>query len=244
MNTIETSNAGKEYLYKQLKIIIRDDILYEINETEKKASIIGTDSARGDILIPRTIKYKTHEYTVTKILKGSFSKSQVKSIQFPSDSALRAIEENSFDYSELTSLTLPSSVSELAEGWCSRTVNLTDLQVQPNNPHFKSYNNEMILGKSNKDSEIFDVVIFVKRKIKMITIPSHIKEISAYSFEFTKISKIDIPQRVTKICKYAFQFCHHLSEINFSIDSELKTIEEHVFIGTKIKNITIPSSFC
>ena len=85
MNAIHTSNDDKEYLHKQPKIVMRDDILYSINETEKTANIIA-DSARGDIFIPRTIKYKTHEYVVTKILKGSFYNSFVKSIKFPSDS--------------------------------------------------------------------------------------------------------------------------------------------------------------
>ncbi|KAK8896161.1 hypothetical protein M9Y10_014055 [Tritrichomonas musculus] len=49
--------------------------------------------------------------------------SQVRSIEFASDSQIQTIERNSFALSPLESLNLPSSVTDLKPGWCSYTSN-------------------------------------------------------------------------------------------------------------------------
>ena len=71
----------------------------------------------GDIVIPPTVTYNGHEYTVTAIgnyafsNSGSFAKSKIKSISLPN--TITNIGLKSFEGSEINILSLPESVNEI-----------------------------------------------------------------------------------------------------------------------------------
>lgn len=95
---------------KEKQIIILDNIKYSINEDQKTVSVIGSESSIKRIFIPSSINYESKEYEVTSISKDAFNLSTIKSIEFPTDSKIRTIEDFAFSYSSIESLTIPSLV--------------------------------------------------------------------------------------------------------------------------------------
>ena len=100
--------------------VVKDRIVYSINEEEKTSTIISYKPKR-EIIIPNTINYETKEYTVTNISKHAFCGSSIKSIRFLPGSKLRTIERYSFFNSNIEALIIPSQLIELEEGWCINT---------------------------------------------------------------------------------------------------------------------------
>mgnify|MGYP002472169943 CR=1 FL=1 len=77
----------------------------------------------------------------------------------------------------------------------------------------------MIICKTSETNENYDKIIFCRRDIKEITIPSFIKTIGSYSFSG----------------------CQQLQQNDISSNSELQTIEKYAFASSSIENIFIPS---
>ena len=229
-------------LSQNLIKIKQGELIYALNEEENTASIVGSKIKSNEILIPRSITYKTQEYLITSIEKESLADLRnLKSLQFPADSELRTIEQNAFSNSSIESLTIPPKVSELKPGWCLEAYNLKNVALMPNNPNFRSLNDIFILGKSDQKSDIFDVILFVNRSIKQVTIPPCVTQIGPYSFLNCQIESITIPPHITKICEYAFSRCTYLKSVEMPSDSELTEIENHAFFLTQIESIFIPS---
>lgn len=61
--------------------------------------------------------------------------------------------------------------------------------ISLNNKNYKYLDekHEIILGKSNKSKEDFDVIVFASRNIQEAIIPSYIKRINSYAFQNSKI---------------------------------------------------------
>ena len=143
-----------------------------------------------------------HENTISQALKKDHLNAIPQSIKFPEDSVLRSIEKSSFSGSSIISLFIPSSVEELKEGWCKKTNHLNNITISPNNQHFKylDNNHQIIVKKSDTNTNNYDVIVFASRNIEYVTIPNSIKCIESNSFEN----------------------CKHLRTIEISEDSELQ----------------------
>ena len=83
-----------------------------------------------------------------------------------------------------------------------------------------NYEDTFIIGKSDLTKENFDVLLFVRRDVEKVTIPSFIK----------------------RIAPYAFQHCYDLKTVDFEHDSQLEVIDEFAFHDTYIVKMTIPSN--
>lgn len=157
---------------------------------------------------------------ITKICEETFSRcDHLQSIHFSENSELKIVEGSAFVDSSIESISLPSKVSELNEGWCHDTPNLTQITVIPNNKNFSFLNEKFIVGKSSIDNDNYDILFFAIRNIEKVIIPSFIKIIGPYSFET----------------------CNKLSKIELSNDSELQKIEKYSFLNSTIESMTIPS---
>lgn len=124
----------------------------------------------------------------------------------------------------------------------------------------------IIVGKSDKDNDNYDLNTFSCRDITQYTIPSNIKRISSFAFSDcknldhitfpedsvlksissnafyqTSLTNISIPSHVSQIEDQAFSNCFHLKTITFSEDSKLKKIGKCSFLFISIEKITIPS---
>lgn len=189
---------------------------------------------------------------------------RLKSVNFLKDSKIKTIEEAAFSCSSIESFSLPSSIVEFKDGWCGGTTRLNNITIfQNESSNISYYENKYIIGKTNLNSDIFDILIFARRNIKDATIPSFIKNIAPYAFECcNKIQKIEIsnvqiigkfafsdssikfisiPNKVTKICESSFSKCKKIEKFEILEDSELQLIEKDAFAYSSIKSISIPS---
>ena len=243
-----------------------NDIIYALNKEEKTSSIIDGRAAKGEIMIPLEIIYENEKYPVTRICANSFNKTTyLDSIDFPTDSQLQVIEKGSFKYSRIRYIYIPSSVEELIDGWCKETPDLNEFEVESTNNKYFNYEDNFILTKSDMKSDIYDTLVFSRRDIKTIEIPSFIKIIGPYSFEhcvlnevtfpdnselqkiekkafrLTSFTKINIPSHVTFIGNNSFAETQ-LNEINFCENSELQIIDKKAFSNSSLTSIKIPKS--
>lgn len=166
----------------------------------------------------------------------------IKSIYFPDDSEINTFEKDSFAYSSLESICIPSSVTFLNEGCFKGTSKLNNVSVMPQNKRYSYFDEKVIIAKCDINANEYDSILFARRDIKKIAIPSFIKHILKYSFAESSIEQIYIPFQVTDICKGAFFGCKQLQEVDISDYSELITIGKFAFSQTSIERFTIPAS--
>ncbi|KAK8871265.1 hypothetical protein M9Y10_006981 [Tritrichomonas musculus] len=158
---------------------------------------------------------------LTVLCDSSFANcKQLLAIEIPENSELRTIQKNAFWNSTIESLTIPSSLVDLQEGWCCGASNIKRVDVSANNPRYKKYNDELIIGKSSIESDINDVLVFCVRNIKKITIPNFIRIIESH----------------------AFGNCEKLQTVEVPSDSQLITIQKEAFYCSSIESLSIPST--
>lgn len=214
-------------------------------------------SAIENISIPshvETIGYNALEYCLN-----------LKSVKLNSN--LISIKCNAFGNSAIERIDISSSNVEFNEGWLCDANHLNEIIVSPSNSHFIYKDNQMLLGKTNSFNDNYDVIVFTRRNIKEITIPSNIIVISRYSlaecfylksikfaeksdlnlieanaFRDSSIENILIPLHVSEIGCYAFSNCDNLKTIEFHENSELKIIGKCAFRYTSINSFVIPAS--
>lgn len=193
-----------------------------MKKDEKTAKVIGCINSCSNIVIPHSIEYESTKYIVKSISQSSFKDSEsIKMILFAPNSELTTIRKYAFANSTIETLLFTSNVSQLDDGWCYNTPALSKTTIVPNNEYFLSIDNKMILGKSNLYSDVYDVLVFVSRDVKTITIPSFIKQISSYAFQHSHIESIFIPRHAIKICEGAFDHCEKFRNVEF--EKKLRT---------------------
>ena len=123
--------------------------------------------------------------------------------------------------------------------------------ISPIHGHFTFKEDKYLLGKSEISKEEFDNLLFVRRDIKEIYIPSNITILSYYAFhQCTNLTKVEISpnsnlqtigkhafsntrikedfiqSKVSIICECAFNYCKNLQFVEFSEESELKSFPD------------------
>lgn len=207
----------------EVERIMENNLIFSINNKEKTAYVIDNYKASGEIFIPRSILHKDQDFIVTRIKEGSFKDcTTIDSISFPDDSEIDTIEKDAFYNSSLKLLFIPSSISNLNEGWCRGTPNLNLIKLCPNNERYIYLNNSMIIEKNDKMNDIYDKIVFARRDIKDIIIPTFIKNIGSYSFSETLLEKVEIPFQITKISEGSFTNANNFKKLKFQIIQNLK----------------------
>ena len=178
-------------------------------------------------------------------------------VEIPTNSELKIIENNAFDSSSIESIEIPTSVVELKKEWCSNTLNLNKFNVMPNNEHYSNIDNDFIVGKSDLNSNIYDILVFARRNIIKAKIPPFIKVIRSHAFEhceklkyieikndselhiinenafaYATLKRINLPNNLTRISDNAFFQC---SKLNF-----VQTIGKNAFYNSPIRNLFLP----
>lgn len=120
-DSFKKDNENTNNNSRQVKYV---NLVYALDEKNKASQIISNDNANGTIFIPKLIYFDGIEFIVTNIKTESFKYSQLKSIQFPSDSEVKVIEKDAFIDSQIESIIIPPSLSVLEDGWCSGTKHL------------------------------------------------------------------------------------------------------------------------
>lgn len=152
---------------------------------------------------------------VTQISKETFSYcKQLKTIEFPSNSALRKIEKDAFLRSRIQSIMIPQNLVELEEGWCDGTRYLNNIIITQNNPYYSLYEDNFIVTKSSSEKENFDVLVFCRRNVETVVIPDFVEVIGPY----------------------AFNECKKLQQVEFTENSNIRIIDKFAFEGSSIQN--------
>lgn len=157
-----------------------------------------TSGYSGSVTIPASVEYNGVTYTVS------------------------AIGSHAFDDADITSISLPNTITEI--GVCAFNYCQTLQSIQLPNSLVK-----------------IGAYAFCGTKISSITIPSSVTSIGDDAFEYSYINSIDIPSSVTSIGKEAFCCCWELTSI--SIPQSITSIESRTFFRCpKLESVTIPSS--
>lgn len=195
-----------------------------------------------DLFSYSSIKSVTFPSKVKQIEEHAFCNCFVLvSVEFTNDSQLELIEKNAFWNSPIRRIVIPSN-TRLSEGWCSLTSNLDEVKLIPRkDPILMLTDDNLIIGKSDTKSDIFDVLLFCPRVNKTATIPPSVCRIESYSFDCSSIVNLVIPPNVTHIGTHAFAQTKFLNSIEFSVDSKLEVIDELAFYESNVMKISIPS---
>ena len=121
----------------------------------------------------------------------------------------------------MTSLSIGSSLSYIADQAFLGCSGLTSIKVASGNTTFDSRNNCNAIIKTATNTLILGCA--------SSTIPNTVTTIGEEAFNYSKISSIIIPNSVTKIESYAFQHCTELKSI--AIPNSVTTIGSYAFDG-------------
>lgn len=157
----------------------------------------------------------------------------------------------------ITSVTIPASVTEIGANAFAGCTNLTsvtyggdwsNLTIQSGNPAVQDAANEQLFDFEFTPDNTAVIVTNYKYKgtAADVTIPSHYKGkpvtmIGHAAFHNSAVTSVTIPDSVTSIHDSAFAYCSSLT--NISIPNSVTAIGSFAFEGcTKLESITLPSS--
>ncbi|MBQ7761429.1 MAG: leucine-rich repeat domain-containing protein [Clostridia bacterium] len=210
------------------------DLIYEIDTSKYEIKITGvSDKSKKELVIPDEID----GMAVTEISKSAFE-----------------------NYEELTSVTIPSSVTSIDSYTFVTCKKLSAIIVKENNRTYKSIDGNLYskdgktliryaIGKKDTSFKIPNDVTALAHfafancaNLKSITMPNSITSIGAYAFSrCTGISRIVVPRGVTTIGKLAFD--HFIGLESVKIPSSVTCIDHFAFANCpSLKSVNIPRS--
>ena len=249
------------------KRIKHDSIIYSINEEERTACLISCKGNSDHIIIPRSIKQESKEYDITSILENAFNQSQIKIVQFSSDSKLQKINKNAFSNSSIKRIKIPPSITIIEEYafYCCSDLEIVEI---PNDSKLRTIEKEAFSFSAIESIAIPSELIELKEgwcvytaNLTKIEVSQQNRRYRCYEdkmiigktnidqdnydclvFCVRDITNITIPNFIEHICSYSFDGCKQLDVFEFENDSKLQTIDIRAFLNSSILNITIPSS--
>lgn len=243
--------ADGSYVYNGTYI---DGIYYSFNKASKTASVTCRKITRdsdyrstyetdysGNVVIPTSVSYESEEYTVTKIAYYAFYQcTELTSITIPSSVA--SIESSAFDGCTGLSKVI---VEDLA-AWCNISLTSSSISSNPLLYAHHLYNEN---GNEITDFVIPSSVTSIRDNVFLgctgltsITIPNSVTAIGNNAFSgCTGLTNVTLPNSVTAIGSSAFSGCTGLT--NVTISNSVTTIEGRTFSGcTGLTSVTIPNS--
>lgn len=146
---------------------------------------------------------------------------------------ISSIELGAFLHCDLHSIYIPASVKEIGIYPFVHNSNLTSIQVDAANTYYDSRNECNAIIETSSNTLI--------QGCKTTVIPSGIKKIGDFAFEFVDLEHMDLPQGLEEISWCAFYGCANLEEVAFP--DGLKSIGRFAYDGcTSLENIVIPAS--
>jgi hypothetical protein len=142
------------------------------------------DTYSGNVVIPASVKYQNKIYNVTRISYAAFMYCK-----------------------NLTSVTIPNTVTSIDGGNFQGCTNLTTIKVNSGNPQYDSRDNCNAVIESSTNTLIAGC--------KATTIPNSVTGIGHDAFRGCSMTAMTIPNSVTTIGYDAFSFCSGLTTVSF-----------------------------
>lgn len=192
---------------------------------------------------------------------------ELKSVTFAQNSQLEKIENNAFSYCPIECIVIPQKVTTIEDSWFFSLTKVKKFSISPENANFSVYNDQIMVGKTDTKSDIFDIFMMSIRNIEKVIVPSYVKRISSSCFadccslesiEFSDDSKIEsigshafyrcpirnfvIPSSVVELGESILSDCKRLKFVEFQSNSKLCSIRNNAFYNSGFKGIIVPSS--
>jgi hypothetical protein len=141
---------------------------------------------------------------VVSIGDNAFAWSNIKSISLPS--TLKRIDPFAFSLTQLESITIPASVEFIGERILNHCSNLTKVTVASGNPVYDTRDNCNAIIETASNTLI--------QGCKTTVIPESVTALGTTAFtECQDLTSITIPKSITQIGEAAFMFCARLKDV-------------------------------
>lgn len=186
------------------------EVTYEKKDSEKNYKNFST------LIIPGQVEYKGREYSVVKIGEDAFRKSQITSVTFPE--GINEIANNAFNSCKnLISVSLPHDVKKIgarAFSGCSelQSISLPDSILTIGYGTF-GYCHKLQEVRLPSKLTAITYGLFSSSGIKKIELPKNIETIESSAFSYSDLEEIFLPYGLKKIDGYTFTSCKKLKEI-------------------------------
>ena len=138
------------------------------------------------------------------------------------------IKESAFSFSELTSITIPKTITTIENGAFEDCYDLTSITVDENNTKYKSVDGNLY----TKDGKVL-IQYASGKDATHFSIPDGVTEIGAGAFDCCEhLIGISIPDSVTTIGANAFYYCYNL--VGVVVPTSVKEISYYSFNWIKI----------
>lgn len=180
---------------------------YEIYPDSGYAVVTGYDDTDkiDNVVIPSEV----NGYQVTKLDSGVFSEKAVQTV------------------------TIPVSITEIANNPFSFSMNLTEIKVAEGNSRY--YTTDGVLF--DKDTNTL-IAYPIGKTDKSYTIPNGIKTIGVEAFSVaSNLEKVVFPESLKRVGSHAFYGCYNLKDYSVA---NLEFADTAAFAFTAIENLTYP----
>ncbi|MBR5728885.1 MAG: leucine-rich repeat protein [Prevotella sp.] len=219
-----------------------DGIYYSLFPEKNEAKVMVSPSGySGSVNIPEKFTYEGVEYSVTCIGALAFNSfgeySNLTSVTIPN--SVTRIEPEAFGgCSNLTSVNIPNSVTEIAYGAFDRCNGLTSVHITDLEAWCR-----ISFGSCDANPLYYAHHLYLNgEEVKDLVIPNSVTNLGPSAFQgCSGLTSLTIPNSVTSIEKYAFAECSGLTSV--SIPSSLTSLGTAIFWGcSNLASVTIPNS--
>lgn len=230
--------------------LVYGDIKYYLNDAgteytaqNANASLVHVDNIRNEVNgLPVTYVNFDDQSSLKSIVIPASAKNinfnlctNLNTVMFEEGSQFTSISQYTFNQcGNLTSLSLPSSITSIEEGSFSVSRKISNITIDSNNKYYHVKDNCLIETATNK--------LIVAWGIP--TIPNYVTSIASYAFiNCADLTTITIPKSVTTINSNAFNGCANLQSVIFEENSQLSNLAGYVFSGcSSLALINLPNS--
>ena len=219
-----------------------DGIYYSLFPEKDVAKVTFSPSGySGSVDIPEKFTYEGVEYSVTSIGAFAFNSfgeySNLTSVTIPN--SVTRIEPDAFGgCSNLTSVTIPASVTDIAYGAFDECNGLTSVHITDLEAWCR-----ISFGSRDANPLYYAHHLYLNgEEVKDLVIPNSVTSLGrSVFFGCSGLTSLTIPNSVTSIEMYAFAECSGLTSV--SIPNSLTSLGTGIFWGcSSLASVTIPNS--